>query len=935
MARPSIASLTAIVGLIASACLAAEPAKQGSALFPSSLISKARSNIAQYEWARSISQPIVETAKPWLEQSDDQLWDLMFGPRIKRSWMVWSNGFCPACKKPVPMYNWQMDALNHPWKTRCPNCKELFPKNDFAAFHRSGLDEQGVFDPARADRALLFNTEHPGPADPMHLFGVDDGEGYVDGANRWRFIGAFLIYGQWKQAIVAGIRSLAAAYVITGDVQYAHKAGVMLDRVADLYPTFDFGKQGVMYEGPPRDGYISTWHDACVEVRDLALAYDQTFEALRQDHDLVRFLANKAKQYKLANTKSTFADIQRNIEERILRDTVEHRQKTESNYPQTDISIILCNTVLNWPANREAIMVAIDAILEKSTAVDGMTGEKGLAGYTILPPRYLAEFLGRYARVDPGFLKEVLRRHPKLHDMYRFPIDMWCLDHYYPQSGDSGSFAVPVDSYLGVTFSKNPGIDPSAADFLWQLFTATKDNAFVKVLYRSNDNSVDGLPYDLFADNPSKFQKDVRQIIQREGTSLNLASVNKQLWCLAILRSGKGPDARAAWLDYDSGERHSHHDGMNLGLFAKGLDLMPDFGYPPVQFGGWAAPRAVWYTMTAAHNTVMVDGQDTRTATGATTLWADGKRFHAIQASAPGLIGGQRYERTILMVDVSDQDFYLVDVFRVAGGTDHLKFMRSHFGSITSKDLSLRPSDAPLRVTPAMQMRGFQKDAATPPVWSVDWKIDDRRHLLPAAADVHLRYTDLTSQASAYTAESWVAYNFDAVSEAWIPTVLVHRRADKAPLTSTFVSTIEPYEKFSHIAGVRRLAVATPQGETLSDACVGLDVELTDGSHDLFILNDVADSTKRDATELVVTTKDLRVVYRGGVCWLRTDGNQKVIHVALSHGSHLKAADLEVQLRPASEFVELDFDNAGVKLCAGKREQIVGIRRDSQSIWDK
>ena len=31
---------------------------------------------------------------------------------------------------------------------------------------------------------------------------------------------------------------------------------------------------------------------------------------------------------------------------------------------------------------------------------------------------------------------------------------------------------------------------------------------------------------------------------------------------------------------------------MNLGLFARGLDLMPDLGYPPVQFGGWDSPRA-------------------------------------------------------------------------------------------------------------------------------------------------------------------------------------------------------------------------------------------------------------------------------------------------------------------------------------------------------
>ena len=64
-----------------------------------------------------------------------------------------------------------------------------------------------------------------------------------------------------------------------------------------------------------------------------------------------------------------------------------------------------------------------------------------------------------------------------------------------------------------------------------------------------------------------------------------------------MLRSGRGREARAAWLDYDSGGRHGHADALNLGLFAKGLDLLPDFGYPPVQYGGWGAPRPVVYAI--------------------------------------------------------------------------------------------------------------------------------------------------------------------------------------------------------------------------------------------------------------------------------------------------------------------------------------------------
>ncbi|MHC1765091.1 MAG: hypothetical protein AB9869_12455 [Verrucomicrobiia bacterium] len=59
--------------------------------------------------------------------------------------------------------------------------------------HRSGLDRHGIFNPARADRSLLFNAAHPDPHDPRHQFGVDDGEGFVQDGKRGRFIGAFLI----------------------------------------------------------------------------------------------------------------------------------------------------------------------------------------------------------------------------------------------------------------------------------------------------------------------------------------------------------------------------------------------------------------------------------------------------------------------------------------------------------------------------------------------------------------------------------------------------------------------------------------------------------------------------------------------------------------------------------------------------------------------
>ena len=135
---------------------------------------------------------------------------------------------------------------------------------------------------------------------------------------------------------------------------------VLLDRVADLYPTFDFQAQALVYERPLATGYVSTWHDACEEIRELAMAYDQVYDGLTDDAELVAFLSAKAREHELENPKASFADIQRNIDDRLLRDTVTNSSKIHSNYPRTDIALATISTVLAWPANRDEVIGALE-----------------------------------------------------------------------------------------------------------------------------------------------------------------------------------------------------------------------------------------------------------------------------------------------------------------------------------------------------------------------------------------------------------------------------------------------------------------------------------------------------------------------------------------------------------------------------------------------
>jgi len=421
--------------------------------YPARLREIANRNAARHPWAADIREQVVTAAKPWLDMADEDLWALMFGPAITRSWMVWSDGYCPACKKPVPMYNWRMEPLRQAWKVCCPHCNEVFPKNDFAAFYRSGLGKDGLFDPKKADRSLLVNLEHPDPNDPLHTFGVDDGEGYTADGHRWRFIGAYLVYGQWKQMVLGGVMNLAGAYVMTGQAAYAHKAAVLLDRVADVYPSFDYATQGLVYEKRSGDGYVSIWHDACEETRQLALAYDAVRDGLGGDKGLVTFLAGKARRCGLSNGKTSVEDICRNIEEGILRHALAHVPRITSNYPRTDSAIATIHAILDPVGSRQKVKSIIDDIVGESTAVDGTTGEKGLAAYSALGVQALAQVLALFDRTEPGFLEHMIEKHPQLRQTYRFHIETWFQQMYYPNVGDSGSFAGRNAAYAGIRLS--------------------------------------------------------------------------------------------------------------------------------------------------------------------------------------------------------------------------------------------------------------------------------------------------------------------------------------------------------------------------------------------------------------------------------------------------------------------------------------------------
>ena len=211
---------------------------------------------------------------------------------------------CPKCGKPIS-YGGKVDFWKHDWKLTCSSCGERFPKNDFAAYYQTALDEHGFFRRNLGDKSLLFNAEHPDPNDPLHSLYVDDGYGMTDEKGDKHHVVAYYNYAAQWASIFRAVTALSKAYALTSDARYAHKTAVLLDRIADVYPDMDYdplGKLGFQHShGGSLQGRIqgNIWETMTADT--LSRAYDLVYDGIQSDQELVRFCSQRSAQYGLGD----------------------------------------------------------------------------------------------------------------------------------------------------------------------------------------------------------------------------------------------------------------------------------------------------------------------------------------------------------------------------------------------------------------------------------------------------------------------------------------------------------------------------------------------------------------------------------------------------------------------------------------------------------
>ncbi len=139
---------------------------------------------------------------------------------------------------------------------------------------------------------------------------------------------------------------------------------------------------------------------------------------------------------------------------------------------------------------------------------------------------------------------------------------------------------------------------------------------------------------------------------------------------LAIFESGERQYRRGVTCFYGGTTAHGHFDRLTFSLFNGRGAVTPDLGYPHMGF----AERDGWDNNTCSHNTVVVDARkQVNREPGYLSLFTITPTAQALEVDGQVAYRGivSKYNRTLIWVDVDEQNSYLVDVFRVVGGSQH------------------------------------------------------------------------------------------------------------------------------------------------------------------------------------------------------------------------------------------------------------------------
>jgi len=597
--------------------------------------------------------------------------------RCEAYWASFPPPNAPRQDARVPK-GWKMSELDTPW-----------------AIVNEALNARYTLEDFQAGRRL------PGPV-------PDDGWGVAVSGRGWP---ASIIAPLFRRR-VAGLANLmkqkAAYFERTGDPRAGLDGAALLLAFAYNYPLLDYRSQAAWpskygrfyFTNHTGGGIVQPGQREGHAVRDYVRTYDRLYEFIVANPSLADFLATKIPGVRTTKDVVRFLDV--NLLQRtadvILRCDVQgdslkmSRALTMAAICQgpNEISQRWVDTLFNEIPMGMIEPGGIEDLAYGNLGRDGLVS-KGSGGYSkgsIMSLLEVATLLRRYAEMGgkvPVDLTDV-KKHPWFADALYAPINLRVAGGWVPLIGDYGDPLRTREVY----FDRGPRRAGSTAakPFYLQAWRFTGDPKFAFLTHR----------YGRTVESAEEWAR-IEAAARKTRDPLNILPPRLlDDFGLAILETGQRYDdfrkKCALTLRYGHGHTHGHNDGLAVSFWAKGMRAISDLAAR----AGSPNPR-----LQKMHNTVEVDrksmnnGGETIPGYGWLNAFVPFEGVQYADASQRGISHPEikTYRRGVALIDVGDQDAYVFDVFRVAGGRVHTWCAHANQNDRFEVNAPLSPAKSP------------------------------------------------------------------------------------------------------------------------------------------------------------------------------------------------------------------------------------------------
>ena len=669
-------------------------------------------------------------------------------------------------------------------------------------------------------------------------------------------------------------------------------------------------------------GFTANGISTTAHIHNLTVAYDKIFPYMERDPDIIPFLRNKGLPV------NSIEELKKFIEEGIFM-----------NY----IQIVLdrqCN--LNWPGN-EKVFMGIVATLDYPDSELFDIAYHGTGTPSLWQTGFLRQLIGT-AFFRDGFKFEnpggyngnanlealellddnialIRSRHPDIYTTAKYPlanigkrlvtaaethIEHALLPTTRLRLGDAGGFPV-FNSPNGISSDK----DAQRVEVRKPNFFGDETARFFERVFKQNPTSAKvawalvntegwnppddfGYPRSALESLARTFPSDWRargRILSGQGIS--------------ILRSGAGADERCLVTHAGNPIGHAGQTNMGFYLDAFGTKLITHWGYPV----SWHKWYSSWFTNNSGRPFPAIKDWDLQSL-GSIDLNVDVANIHVSETrecmvknqtnSLNGLkppagsvftdmpeASSQR--RLFAMVDLDEKDFYIVELYRMLGGTNHWRTFGTLDGPCQVNGLDL---SAPKAGTLAGENVMFNQNGIFPDAdeigfkilhnvqtattgnspWTADWSINNSNGL-------KVRLTGVSSDGAQLNLcdakEPLGAHSIVRKMLAWH-----HPVNGSNPRKSHVLNLIEAFRDTPVIVSSQLMPVQGEPGEATPP--IGFCVTLKNGRSDYFILSDDRNTTK---TMVLPNGKKIQLVGRMACVALNADAS--VNNMSMIEGTRL------------------------------------------------